>query len=91
MVIDPQEYGFNGKKSDLIGGDAKENANITKSIFDGEKSSRRDIVVLNSAVGFMVDGKVNDIKSGIEMAEYLIDSGKVKEKLNQIIKVSELF
>jgi len=91
MIIDPQEYGFNGKKSDLIGGDAKENANITKSIFDGEKSSRRDIVVLNSAVGFMVDGKVNDIKSGIEMAEYLIDSGKVKEKLNQIIKVSELF
>ena len=91
MIIDPQEYGFNGKKSDLIGGDAKENANITKSIFDGEKSSRRDVVVLNSAVGFMVDGKVNDIKSGIEMAEYLIDSGKVKEKLNQIIKVSELF
>ena len=91
MIIDPQEYGFNGKKSDLIGGDAKENANITKSIFDGEKSSRRDIVVLNSAVGFMVDGKVNDIKSGIEMAEYLIDSGKVKEKLNQIIKISELF
>ena len=91
MIIDPQEYGFNGKKSDLIGGDAKENANITKSIFDGEKSSRRDVVVLNSAVGFMVDGKVNDIKSGIEMAEYLIDSGKVKEKLNQIIKISELF
>jgi len=39
----------------------------------------------------MVDSKVDDLKSGIEMASYLIDSGKAKEKLSQIIKVSELF
>jgi len=91
IIINPNDYNLFGKKSNLIGGDAKENAKITLSILDGEKSDRRNIVVLNTAAGFMVDGKVDDLKSGIEMAEYLIDSGKAKEKLNQIIKVSELF
>ena len=91
MIINPNDYNLSGKKSNLIGGDAKENAKITLSILDGEKSDRRNIVVLNAAAGFMVDGKVDDLKSGIEMAEYLIDSNKAKEKLNEIIKVSELF
>ena len=91
MMIEPKEYGFSGKKEDLIGGDAKENAKITLSILDGEKSPRRDVVVLNTAAALMVDSKVDDLKSGIEMACYLIDSGKAKDKLSQIIKVSELF
>jgi anthranilate phosphoribosyltransferase len=89
--INPQTYGIKGKKSDLIGGDAKENAKITVSILEGEKSPRRDVVVLNTAAGLLVDGKVDDMKTGVEMAEYLIDSGKAKEKLEEIIKVSELF
>jgi len=91
MIINPNDYNLAGKKSNLIGGDAKENAKITLSILDGEKSDRRNIVVLNAAAGFMVDGKVDDLRSGIEMAEYLLDSGKAKEKLEEIIKVSELF
>jgi len=91
MMIDPNEYKLAGKKSNLIGGDAKENAKITLSILDGEKSDRRNIVVLNAAAGFMVDGKVDDLRSGIEMAEYILDSGKAKDKLEEIIKVSELF
>ena len=91
MIIEPKDYGFNGKKSDLIGGDAKENSKITLDILDGEKSPRRDIVVLNTGAALMVDGKVNDLKTGIEMAEYLIDSKKAKEKLNQIIKIGSLF
>jgi anthranilate phosphoribosyltransferase len=91
MIINPNDYNLAGKKSNLIGGDAKENAKITLSILDGEKSDRRNIVVFNAAAGFMVDGKVDDLRSGIEMAEYLLDSGKAKEKLEEIIKVSELF
>ena len=91
MIIDPKDYGVFGKKSDLIGGDAKENGKITLNILDGEKSPRRDVVVLNTAAALMVDGKVNDLKTGMEMASYLIDSKKAKEKLYQIIKVSELF
>ena len=91
LLIEPQKFGFEGKKSDLKGGDAKENAKITLSILEGEKSPRRDVVVLNSAAGFLVDDKVSDLKSGIEMAEYLIDSGKAKKKLEEIIKISSLF
>jgi len=91
MIINPNDYNLAGKKDNLIGGDAKENAKITLSILDGEKGDRRNIVVLNAAAGFMVDGKVDDLRSGIEMAEYLLDSGKAKEKLQEIIKVSELF
>jgi anthranilate phosphoribosyltransferase len=91
MLINPNDYNLTGKKENLIGGDAKENAKITMSILDGEKGDRRNIVVLNAAAGFMVDGKVDDLKSGIEMAEYLLDSKRAKEKLEEIIKISELF
>jgi len=91
MMIDPSKYNLSGKKSNLIGGDAKENAKITLSILDGEKGDKRNIVVLNSAAALMVDGKVDDLKSGIEMAEYLIDSSKAKQKLEEIIKISNLF
>ncbi|NPA55772.1 MAG: anthranilate phosphoribosyltransferase [Epsilonproteobacteria bacterium] len=88
LTINPHDYKLAGKKANLIGGDAKENAKITMSIFDGEKGDRRNIVVLNAAAALLVDNKVTDLQSGVEMAQELIDSKKAKEKLQQIIQIS---
>ncbi len=89
FVIDPQLYGFKFASSESIrGGDANENAKITMSIFDGEKSPKRDIVLLNAAVAFKVDGKARDIKEGIEMAKEAIDSKIAKKHLKTIIDTS---
>ncbi len=90
FILDPREYGFDlHPKSELVGGDAIANAEITRGVLDGSiTGAKRDIVLLNAAVALLVDQKVNSTEEGIEMAKDVIDSGKAIEKLNQIIKVS---
>ena len=88
--LDPQAYGI--KRADLdeiSGGNAQENAFITKSLLSGRTTGpKRDILLLNAAASLMVDDKARDMKEGLEMAADAIDSGKAEAKLNQIIQVS---
>jgi anthranilate phosphoribosyltransferase len=93
FILDPREYGFDlYPKEDIVGGDAKENAKITKGVLDGSiTGAKRDIVILNTAVALLVDNKVNSTEEGIELAKEIIDNGKAIEKLNQIIQISSDF
>ena len=89
IEIDPAKYNLKGKKEELIGGDAKENALITRGILSGEiKGSKRNAVLLNAAAALFVDGKARDIKEGVEIAKELIDSKKAINHLEKIIKIS---
>ena len=89
FVIDPQAYGFKLAPVDAIrGGDARENAQITYKIFEGEKGPKRDIVLLNAAAAFVVDAKARDFQEGIEMAQEAIDSGLALNHLKKIVKTS---
>ena len=90
FIIDPQEHGLKlSPKEEIIGGDAKQNAVITQDILCGkEKGAKLDIVLINAAAALIVDGKARDLKEGIQIARDAILSGKAKEKLEQIIKIS---
>ncbi|MGB3750930.1 MAG: anthranilate phosphoribosyltransferase, partial [Arcobacteraceae bacterium] len=90
FILDPREYGFDlYPKEDIVGGDAIENAKITRGVLDGSiTGAKRDIVLLNTAVALLVDNKVSSTEEGIAMAREIIDSGKAIEKLNEIILVS---
>ena len=66
----------------------KENAKITLSILNGEKGPRRDAVLLNSAAGLYVAGKVNSLREGVKLAEEIIDSGKALKQLEKFIEVT---
>ena len=67
--ISPEYFGMElASKDDLVGGDAKENAKITLSILNGEKGPKRNAVLLNSAAGLYVAGKVESLREGVEMA-----------------------
>ena len=90
FVIDPQEY--NIKKVPLqaiVGGDAKANAQILYNIFDSKSTdAQRDIVLLNTAAALVVDKMARDMQEGFEIAQETVKKGKAKEKLKQIIEVS---
>ncbi len=90
FVIDPQEYGI--KKAPLeaiMGGDAKENANILRNIFENRATdAQRDIVLINAAASLMVDGLARDMQDGLEMAREAIANARPKIKLKQIIEIS---
>jgi len=90
FILDPREYGFElSPKSEIKGGDAEENATITKGIIDGTiYGPKRDIVVLNTAVALLVDGKVNSTEEGIVLANKVLDNGEALKKLQEIILVS---
>lgn len=85
--LDPHDYGIEyAKKSDVAGGTGAENAEIARKIFNGEKSARRDIVVLNSAAGIYIGGKAASYGEGIKTAEKILDSGAALDKLNELIE-----
>ena len=90
FILNPEDYGLKlCAPEDLAGGDGKENAEITKQILKGElKGAKRDIVLLNSALGICAGGKAENIAEGIRLAETLIDSGKAYEKLEQFVKAT---
>lgn len=85
FFIHPSDFGLSGGKADDIrGGDAAENAKITVAILEGQKGSRRDIVVLNAAAGLTAAGRAADFKEGVKLAAESIDSGAALKKLEQL-------
>ena len=51
-----------------------------------ENSARRQMAVANAAAALLVGGKVDDLPSGIDLANEAIESGKPYEKMKQLIK-----
>ncbi len=89
--IDPEDFGIKRQPlSSIIGGDAEENAQILHNIFENRATdAQRDIVLMNAANAFIVDGKARDIQDGLEIAREALLSSKAKMKLQEIIKVSQ--
>jgi anthranilate phosphoribosyltransferase len=89
-IIDPKKYGLKLYNLDEIkGADAKTNAKITFDLLSNKlDGAKKDILLLNSAVAFVVDEKARDIQDGIEMAREALQSGKAAMHLQEIIKVS---
>jgi anthranilate phosphoribosyltransferase len=90
FILDPREYGFDlYPKEEILGGDAKQNAEITRGVLSGDIiGAKRDIVLINAGAALLVEGWVNSTEEGIEMARDAINSGKAIQKLEQIVKVS---
>ncbi|RUM76002.1 MAG: anthranilate phosphoribosyltransferase [Sulfurovum sp.] len=90
-IIDPEAHGFKlAPQKAILGGNAKENATITREIFTGESTqAQRDIVLLNAGYALFVDGKARDMKEAFEKVSEGIDSGKATKHLNFMANVSQ--
>jgi anthranilate phosphoribosyltransferase len=85
--VHPSDFDLpTGKKEDLLGGDAKQNAAITIDVLKGQKGPCRAVVLLNAAAGIAASGKAKDLRDGIRIAAEAIDSGAAMEKLKQLKK-----
>ncbi len=88
--LDPRDYGFRFcGRGELTGGDPAENARIARAILAGDKSAKRDAVVLNAAAALYVAGKVPDIGEGVGLASDILDSGKAARKMEEFIKATQ--
>jgi anthranilate synthase/phosphoribosyltransferase len=88
FTLSPEDVGLTtAKKSDIVGGDALENASITLGILKGEiQGAKRDIVLFNSGAALYACGKANNIEAGVRMAREAIDSGAALAQLNKLIE-----
>ena len=87
--ISPEDFGLKrALKEDLVGGNASVNAQITLDILKGKKGPKRNAVILNSAAGLYVSGKVNSLDEGVRLAGEIIDSGKALKQLEKFIEVT---
>jgi anthranilate phosphoribosyltransferase len=68
----------------LRGGDAETNAAILEAIFSGERSPRRDIVLLNAAAVLVASDLAPALAEGAAMAAHAIDTGAVKDLLKSL-------
>jgi anthranilate phosphoribosyltransferase len=88
-TIKPEDYGYaRCEKAALVGGTPTENAAITRAVLGGEKSPRRDAVVLNAAAAIYLAKDGLDMNAAIRMAEDTIDSGRAMQQLERFIALS---
>ena len=80
--IDAKDFGMqNAPIEAIVGGDASENARISRAIFAGERGAPRDAVLLNAAAAIAAfeGDKESDVRErltvGLERAVRAVDSG----------------
>jgi anthranilate phosphoribosyltransferase len=88
--IDAKDFGLaNAPIEALVGGDANENARITKAIFNGEKGAPRDAVLLNAAAAIAAfDGEKDlgiheRLNKSLKQAASAVDSGAANTLLEK--------
>jgi len=72
----------------LKGGDAAYNARALMDVLEGQLGAFRDIVLLNAAAALIVAGKVDDLRSGVDLAAATISSGAAKATLESLIAIT---
>jgi anthranilate phosphoribosyltransferase len=83
--VDPEEFGMKrATLEDISGGDAAENAVIVREVLSGEKSPRRDVVLLNAAAALVAAGRADHLGDAIPVAAQSIDSGAAAGKLEAL-------
>lgn len=88
--ITPQELGLGPAPAEALrGGTAAENAAIICDVLGGERSPRRDIVLLNAAAALLAADAVATLRDGLALAAEAIDAGRAAAALERLVSVSQ--
>ena len=90
--IEPAMYGLKTVPSQALRAtDAAESKAILLAVLDNESGPARDIVALNAGAAIYVSGLTLTLKDGVTKALEVLDSGAAKQKLDQLLMISESF
>ena len=85
IIIDPNELNINADKFDnLVGDDAKFNADKMINIFKGEDNDFSKAVCLNAAAGLIISEKYDDFELAYNYTRGFIKSGAPFKHLTKI-------
>ncbi len=95
-LIEPGDFGISrAPVTDLVGGDASENARISNAIFAGEHGAPRDAVLLNAAAAIAAFEGQSELTvherlaSGLKKASAALDSGATAALLKKWVDLSQ--
>ena len=88
-TFDPRDVGIAyARLSDLTVNSADESANALRRIFAGEQGSHYDIAALNAAAALVVAEKAADLKAGLMLARQALDTGRARQTLDTLVRLS---
>jgi anthranilate phosphoribosyltransferase len=88
-TLSPERVGLARAAAEAVkGGTPEQNAEITRSVLDGEQGPRRALVVLNAGAALFVADRVPGFEEGVRLAEETIDSEAALETLERFIACS---
>ncbi len=91
-TIKPEDFGFlSHPLSEIRVKNAEESLEMVNSVLSNEASPARDIVALNAGAAIYVAGLSNTHQAGIDRALEVIASGEAKQKLLDLINITNTF
>ncbi|MBI3323838.1 MAG: anthranilate phosphoribosyltransferase [Candidatus Omnitrophica bacterium] len=85
----PSDFGIaQARLEELQGQGPEENARLAREILQGQRSPRRDLVVLNAGCVLYVAQRARSIQEGIAMAKQAIDAGRAHRLLEAAVRLS---
>ncbi|MDX1661882.1 MAG: anthranilate phosphoribosyltransferase [Gemmatimonadota bacterium] len=91
--VGPEDLGLDAHPPEaVLGGDAAENARITRAILEGRGSEAQSaIVAANAGAAILVGGRAASLKEGVAVAREVLEGGEAARVLDRLIDVSERF
>jgi anthranilate phosphoribosyltransferase len=87
--LHPEEAGLPVHAFEAItGGTPEENAAAFRALLGGTKSAYRDAVLLNAAAALIVAERAANLRDGVAMAAESIDSGRARDKVEALARLT---
>jgi len=84
-VLDPADFGIERcRPEDLAGGDAQENLELCRRIFDGRRGPLFDAVALNAALVLLLTGRESDPRASFRVAAAALEDGRARAYLERL-------
>lgn len=87
--LQPEDVGLvSAPLNSILGGDVNTNADIIRSVLNGEHGGPRTVTLLNAGAALYAADAVSSISEGVRKAEEAIDTGAAKERLQLLVEHS---
>lgn len=88
--VRPEDFGLSSAGiEELRGGDAQENARLSRGILSGTPSRRADVVALNAGLAIYAADRALSMQEGVVKAESALRAGRVLALLDRVIALSK--
>jgi anthranilate phosphoribosyltransferase len=89
-LLDPSDFGVNVPLEALAGGDPAANAASLRSLLEGERSPRAEVVALNAALALIVARRAGSMREGLDLARASLSDGSALGVFESLRRPAEL-